>query len=416
MNNQMFHPAGKRKYHKGLGISAMTLAAFLLLAGCNRSQPGAPLTTSNPETAANPSAAEVTKRDIIEQIPLDGQLIVPPPARASVAEPFKSPVERVYKSVGDYVKRGEAIVELSIPSAEAYREQARINLQQAQSEYANAKSAWNPRLASARQAVKEADNQVKQARALAQAADSDTGTLTEAADVNAEPVPDLQSAIENRRLAQQELQQLQTDMREELQPYEIRIAEARSAHNQAKADDNAGLVKAPLTGVITALNAQPGQEPDGNQATPIAEIVNLDALQIHAPMAPNFASHVKEGMSVIATFDEVPGKEFKGRVKQITTRRNRQEYVAIITFTNTGYEVKPGYRPRVGITTGRKVTDEPAVPADAVDYENNEWSVQVRRNNEWVKVPVTPGVSDGKFTSIESGLQVGDTVLVTPGR
>lgn len=409
---------GKRKNYTGIRLCALLLTTGLALTGCNPSSPSnPPLTTANPDTAGNPSAAEVTKRDIIEQIPLSGQLVVPPPAQASVAEPFKSPVERIYKGVGDYVKRGEALVELGIPSAEAYREQTKISLQQAQAEYNAAQTTWNPRIASAKQALKEAETAVSQARKYARAAgDPDTGTLSGASEVDpAPPATDLQTALENRRVAEQELQQLRADMRVELQPYSASIAEARAALNQAKADDNAGLVKAPISGVITTLNAQPGQEPDGSKSTPIAVIVNLDAIQIHAPMAPNYASQVKEGMNVIATFDEVPGKEFNGRVKQITTRNNRQEYVAIITFTNTGYQVKPGYRPHIGITTGRKVEDEPAVPAEAVDYADNEWFVQVRRDEKWAKVPVTPGVSDGKFTSIKSGLSVGDTVLVTPG-
>jgi len=423
-HHEVVHHTGKRQTGRIAIFAHLTIAAIasVFFTGCNP-------TTSNPPTARSseasrsPQTAEVTRRDIVEQIPLHGNLVVPPPAQASVSEPFKSPVERVYKSVGDYVKRGEPIVELGIPSDEVYREQASINLKQAQADLQAAKSVWNPRIASAKQELAAAENLVKQARKVAQAertttttVDPETGTVVEASETTTVTTgPDLETAIEQRRQAEQTLAQLRAEMRQELLPYESRIAEARTAQRQARAADNAGLVKAPIAGVVTTLNAQPGNEVDGNQNTPVATVVNLDALQIHAPMAPNYASHVKEGMNVIATFDEVPGKEFKGRVKQITTRSNNREYVAIITFTNTGYDVKPGYHAHVGITTGREVEDKPAVPAEAVDYEDNKWFVQVRRNDKWEKVAVEPGVSDGKFTSIESGLKEGDTVLVTPG-
>jgi multidrug resistance efflux pump len=414
-NDLIFHHT--RKQSKGAGVCMCFIATFAitLLSGCN-SPGGNPPTAQSTETSRLPQTAEVTKRDITEQIPVDGNLVVPPPAQASVSEPFKSPVERVYKGVGDYVKRGEPIVELDIPTTEAYREQASLNLQQALAEYKSAKSVWDPRLSSAKIALQTAENTVIQAKKAQKATtvDPDTGAMIPASEVET-TAPDLTQAMEQRKQAEQELAQIRTEMRQELEPYNSRIAEARAALKQARANDNAGLIKSPIEGVLTTLNAQPGQEVDGNQSTPIAVVVNLDGLQIHAPMAPNYASHVKENMEAVVTFDEVPGKEFRGRVKQITTRNNGQEYVAILTFSNTGYEVKPGYHPHVGFRTGRHVENQPAVPAEAVDYENKQWFVQVRRNETWEKVTVTPGVSDGKFTSIEAGVKPGDIVLVTPG-
>lgn len=410
------------RLHSARFAGRIVLATSLsyVFSGCNpTTNSGNPPTAQSSEASRSPQTAEVTKRDIIEQIPLNANLIVPPPAQASVSEPFKSPVERVYKSVGEYVKRGEPIVELGIPSDEVYREQAAINLKQAQSEYASAKSVWNPRIEAAKQALAEAESAVKQAKKVAQSShttttDPETGTVVEASESSTSSV-DMQAAVEQRRQAEQALAQVRAEMQQELAPFDSRIAEARAAQRQARATDNAGLVKAPISGVVTTLNAQPGQEVDGNQSTPVATIVNLDALQIHASMPPNYASHVKEGMNVIATFDEVPGKEFKGRVKQLTTRNSNQEYIAIITFTNKGYDVKPGYHAHAGVTTGRSVKDQLAVPAEAVDYENKKWFVQVRKDDKWVKTAVTPGVSDGKFTSIESGIKENDTVLVTPG-
>lgn len=417
-HKDLFEDRQRLQRRTGFAGCLLAVAAVVSLTGCNPAgPPGNPPTASAPEASRSPQTAEVTKRDIIEQIPLQGQLIVPPPAQASIAEPFKSRVERVYESVGEYVNRGEPIVELEIPSAEAYREQAKINLDQALADHKSAQSLWNPRLASAKQTLQAAENAVKQARRaqqMANAADDSAAPeqLSPASDVSS--APDLQEAIEQRRAAEQELLQLRAEMGQELEPYTSRIAEARAALNQARLNDNAGLIKSPIAGVIMTLNAQPGQEVDGNQTTPVATVVNLDALQVHSPMAPNYASHVKEGMQALLTFDETPGKEFKGRVKQLTTRSGGQEYVAILTFTNSDYLVKPGYRPHVGVKTGRSVKDAPAVPAEAVDYEDKQWFVQVRRNDNWEKVSVTPGVSDGKFTSIESGVKEGDVVLVTP--
>jgi multidrug efflux pump subunit AcrA (membrane-fusion protein) len=96
---------------------ALALAALLAIAAL-----GARLyTDTRPETAV------VTRRDIVVTLPLDGTVVAPPTARADIAAPYRAPVAQVDVSVGQRVKAGDVLLELSNPTAQAAYEQAHVN-------------------------------------------------------------------------------------------------------------------------------------------------------------------------------------------------------------------------------------------------------------------------------------------------
>src|SRR5579871_5592057 len=82
--------------------------------------------------ATRPRPAIVTRRDIVGQIPLTGQILVPPSARADVPTPFRARVDRVAATVGERVRRGDVLVQLAVPDAQAYRDQTRAALRAAE--------------------------------------------------------------------------------------------------------------------------------------------------------------------------------------------------------------------------------------------------------------------------------------------
>ena len=78
--------------------------------------------------STRPWTPAVARRDILASLPLRGKVVAPPVARADVMAPYRAPVARVYASVGDRVRRGDVLVELSHPTAQAAYEQARAEL------------------------------------------------------------------------------------------------------------------------------------------------------------------------------------------------------------------------------------------------------------------------------------------------
>jgi multidrug efflux pump subunit AcrA (membrane-fusion protein) len=401
--------AGRARALLAAGSAGLALAALTALAGC--SQNGS-VNAAN-RAASQPQPATVTRRDIVGQIPLTGEIVTPPSARADVLPPFHTAVEKVNKTVGDAVSKGDVLVQLSLPSAEQYHEQTKATLQQAETDYANAKNQYQAAVTAARKQLDAAQAAAKAAQQNSTTTYQPDGTVTTTTAPSAPSTPP--AASSDVAAAQAELRQAQADYAANMLPYKQRLEEARAANAQARATEKQGYVRSPITGTVLALNAQPGKVVGEDAKQPIATVVDLSAIQVQSPMDANQASFVKKDMDVKLTFDEIPGKTFTGQVHQITTNPDTKQYVAVIQFANTDAQVKPGMHPRVGVLTGQKAEDALSVPAAAVDRSSDgKWTVQVQRNGKWETVPVEVGITDGQFTQIKSGVNEGDTVKVTP--
>jgi multidrug efflux pump subunit AcrA (membrane-fusion protein) len=268
-------------------------------------------------------------------------------------------------------------------------------------------------------------------------------------------VPDLGQATAARVAAEQALDEAIAVREAALLPLRQRLQAARVAFAETERSRKTALVRAPISGTVLALNTRPGQEVsppqeadsdaasgsgNENAAAPapplLATIVDLERLQVHAPISSNQTGAVKPGQPATLTFEALRGQTFAGRVRQITTdpavaarggagallkgRRATPRQIAIIGFENTQGLVKPDTaRARVAITVGEE-RNALAVPADAVDRDQTGRPiVKVLRGGQWTPVVVEPGLSDGRYTAIRSSsgsgdLREGETIQVTP--
>ncbi len=399
------------KYHmrslrRTLGLP-IVLASLVLAAGCNTSNPPMNPTTGTVAPAA-PQPATVTQRDIVGQVVLTGQIVVPPAARADLNPPFRATVNKVDKNVGAEVGRGDLLVELAMPSAEAYHEQTKQAVKDAQTAYDSAKLQNQPAVDAAQKALDAARAGVKTANTAAA-----TGGVAPADATSGAPASDTSQAVTDRAAAEQNLPQAKADMASQLLPYKQQLEEARQANLQARASEKQGNLRSPIGGTVTALNAQPGKEVSPDVRTPVATVIDLNALQVQSTMTPQQAGYVKPRMRVTLTFDEIPDKTFEGKVFRMTSQPNNTSYVAIISFENTGDKVRPGMKPHAAIKTGKEVKGALAIPVAAVRVDSTgKPTVSVMRDGKWQAVTVQPGISDGQFIEIKSELKSGETVQV----
>jgi HlyD family secretion protein len=367
-------------------------------------------------TETRPEMATVTRRDIIVTLPLEGTVVAPPTARADVMAPYRAPVARVYVSVGQRVRAGEVLLELSNPSAQAAYEQARQELKAAEAAYESARRRYSAAVLTAEkrlEAARAAEKQAREAAAVSvQAEPPGVGVTVQ------EPAARLAEATQARIAAEQALLQAQAEMAEALAPYKQRLQAAQEAFREAQAGRKMAMIRSPIDGTVLALNARPGVEIGEDRETPVATIVDLNKLQVHAPLDPDEANSIRPGTPVTLTFQELPGQQFEGTVTRITTEPPRplggQRYVAIIEFQNTQGLVKPDMKATVSVRVA-EARNVLAVPSSAVDRDKSGRPVvEVLRNGRWQRVVVEPGLSDGRYTAIRSGLNPGETVKVTP--
>jgi macrolide-specific efflux system membrane fusion protein len=365
-------------------------------------------------SSTRPETAAVARRDIVVILPLEGKVVAPPLARADIAAPYAAPVERVYASVGDRVKQGDVLVELSHPSAQAAYEQARREVEAAEAAYTEASRQASGSLDAARKELDAARAAERQARQAAAAPPAEEGTVT-----ITEPAPELADATARRIAAEQAVLQAEADRAATLAPYRQRLEAARQALRDAQSGRKQAMIRSPLDGTVLALNARPGQELAADGKTPVATVVDLSELQVHAPMSADEADGVKPGATAWLQFGPLAGERFEGTVTRITTETGGvlgagRRYVALIEFKNEQGQVKPDMDASVSVRLGQ-AEDVPAVPTDAIDRdEAGRPVVAVLRGGRWQEVVVDPGLSDGRYTAIRSGLKEGETIKVTP--
>jgi RND family efflux transporter MFP subunit len=368
--------------------------------------------------ASRPQPAAVVRRDIIAQAALNGPVVAPPDEQANVLAPFQAPVDEVLTTVGANVNRGDVLVKLSYPSAEAAYQQARQNVRTAETAYANAQRQYGAEVAAARRALAQAQAAEKRARETTAAAPP---AGAEPGDVVPPPVPapsgaDLEAATQARIEAEQELAAAQYRLDAALVPYKQQLEVAREVFQQAQSGAKQAQVKSPINGTVLALNARPGEMVGKDPKVPIATIVDLDELQVHAEMPAEYATYVKKGMPVTLTVAEVPNEQFEGVVDSVVTqpkRGNKLQYLAIVDVENEKGLIKPGMKAQAGVKLG-EAHDVLVVPSGAIRQDSSGRPVvHVLRGGQWQPVVVEVGLSDGQYTEIKGNtLKEGETVQV----
>ncbi len=379
-------------------ISALVLlstAALLscLLTGCGKSE----------------AEAVVTRRTVTAYTTLDGEAAAPAAAEASILPPYRAPVDKVLVTIGQNVKEGDVLMQLSAPSSVAYYQNARVRVQQARQSLARAQARYGAQLRAARRDLEQARAQERAVRASLKAAQSGAAVTVTGAD--------LDDAIARRQAAEQAVIDAEAVMETALVPYQRYLANAQQELLDAQAGVKAASIRTPITGTVLSIDAKPGDEVDPDNKKPVARVVNLDALQVYAAVDDRHIRHLKPGSPATISFSDVPGESFSGSLRNIYSKQagflRGVEHTAVFDFTNREGMAKPGMKALVRVKVG-EARDALVVPSSAVTEEGGNKIVKLKEGGRWRSRVVETGISDGKYTVIRSGLKEGDVVKAKP--
>jgi RND family efflux transporter MFP subunit len=208
---------------------------------------------------------------------------------------------------------------------------------------------------------------------------------------------------------------------------------ASSAVSQAKTNADERTVTAPVSGVITVLNAQNGQSLTGNNSNSsgssaasagstsnsAVEISNLSTLYAQAQINEIDLVNVKVGQPAAVTFDAVPDVVASGTVASIAptgiSSSGVVSYNVNISLINPDPRLRPTMSCTVVITTATH-PDALVIPSSAVRSNSATQQKYVLVGNTTTgaisQVDVKTGVVVGTQTEILSGLTAGQTVLI----
>lgn len=173
-------------------------------------------------------------------------------------------------------------------------------------------------------------------------------------------------------------------------------------------------VTAPISGVITAMEAQKGSA--ASQYAPLCVIESLSKVDVRVSLSRYDLERVKAGQSAVVTS---LGKEYAAHVSKVdavatteTTQSGVSTFVsAVISIDNPDDNLTLGIEAEVSISTGRK-DDVLTVPISAVNNDVDGAFCYVVENGVAVRKTVEVGISSDIDVEILDGLAEGDELIL----
>lgn len=220
---------------------------------------------------------------------------------------------------------------------------------------------------------------------------------------------------------------------------------ARAQHDKDKANLSYTVIRSPVSGVVVARSVDIGQTVAASFQTPtlfqIAQ--DLSNMQIDTSFPEADIGNVKVGMDARFSVDAFPGRNFKGKVRQVrlnpSTQQNVVTYNVVISVDNPDQVLMPGMTAYVSIGVAQRSevlqvpnaalrfkpteilspTDKQRVDKASVDgksvkrkKDGNSGTVYLIDGEVLKPVAIVLGISDNRNTEVVSGeLKPGDKVI-----
>lgn len=174
-------------------------------------------------------------------------------------------------------------------------------------------------------------------------------------------------------------------------------------------------ILAPISGVVLDVGTGPGElQRSLDNATPIANIANIDSVWVVGDLYPRDQAAVRVGQPVSITVTGYPGLVLHGAVQNIS------DAVDPVTLTlkvrvvlpNPGYRLKPDMYANMTLTT--RTRDAIVVPSTAIIRNGSEVFTFVETApGKYERRDVTLGGTHADNDEITQGLHDGDKVVTT---
>ena len=230
--------------------------------------------------------------------------------------------------------------------------------------------------------------------------------------------------VENARLNLQRNQQLferGIAAGKEVEDAKTQMASAQAAVDQATAalstaDRNIerAQVRSPIAGQVVKRMVSVGEQVDGTAAQPIAEIANLDRVELAASVPSEQLSRIKVGQPVSVETDAYAGRTFAGSVLAIAPAVDPTTNAALVRMriANADRLLRIGMFAQARV----QIDEHPnalVVPPPALVRDQRGTAVYVLSGDTVQRTPVKVGLEQPDAVEILSGVEDGQTVLVS---
>jgi RND family efflux transporter MFP subunit len=192
------------------------------------------------------------------------------------------------------------------------------------------------------------------------------------------------------------------------------LTEAKLALDSAKADLDATELVAPISGVITSISLNIGDEAGTSS---VVTISNTDQpYMIDASLDETDWDKAKVGFAVTVTFDLLTDENYSGRIVQVYPTLDDSSGTSMVRILvrldeSTSVGLPTGSTASVDVEGGEAL-GAVLVPLSALkETESGTYVVYIMKNGKATEQQIEIGLQDILYAEITSGLQKGDVVL-----
>lgn len=287
-------------------------------------------------------------------------------------------IEKRYVDIGDRVKKGDLLAEITAPELDQQIAQAQATLAQNQAALQQAEASREL----AETTNSRDSNLVKQGWLTAQQGDNDRLTLR---------AQQAAVGVAQSNITAQEAQ--------------IRVLQQEKAYQR---------VVAPFDGVITQRNVDNGSLVQAG-STFMFTLMHSNVIRTEVFVPQDEAFGVAPGIDAEISVPEIPDRTFPGKVTRIATalQPGSRTLLTEIDVPNPDGALNPGIYCTVELSIPRK-TPSMSIPADALVFDQSGLHVAVVRNGIVHLQKVSIARDFGTSIEVREGVRPGDQVVLNP--
>ncbi|MDO4450423.1 MAG: efflux RND transporter periplasmic adaptor subunit [Moraxella sp.] len=364
--------------------------------------------------------AEVVMGDIENTVMASGK--VKAIQSVDVGAEVSGRIVKLYVDVGDEVKKGDIIAQISqvekqntVSNAGANLAQAQANLESSLGSIASSEATLNARIAELKKAQQALDR---------------LESLIAIDAISRQDYDDAKIAVEvakaNVDIAKTNLANAKNDVanaRATITSQKAGINKAQNDLSTASEDLNKTTIVAPMDGTVVSVTQKEGTTVNANQSAPtIVTLADLSSVRIKAQISEADVVNVKAGLparfNIIGNtsqqFDAVltgvePAPE---NISTTSSTDSAVYYIGYLDVDNAERKFRIDMTAQVNIITDA-VKDVLTIPSSALKNENGKYSVRVVGKDGIAKpVEVQIGLNNRVNVEIKSGLNVGDKIVI----
>ena len=349
--------------------------------------------------------AEVIDGKFMEYVDVEG--LVQPILTIKVNTTESGSVARIVNEEGSMLKQGDTILVLSNPELMREIEDERDNWENQRYSYKEREIEMEQKSLSLKQQTLQAQYEMNRLQ-------KNFGLEKEEYEMGIKSKAQLEVALEeyNYNLQKTALQMeslshdsVMTVVRKELLRNEMERGQKKYLRSMERMD---GLVvRAPIDGQLSYVNATPGQQVASNQN--IAEIKVLDQFKIHTQLSEYYIDRISTGLPATINYQ---GKRYPLKITKVVPEVKDRMFDVDLVFTGEMPDnVRVGKSFRVQIELGQP--EEAMVMPRGNFYQatGGQWIFKVN-GDKAVKVPLSIGRQNPQQYEVTSGLKPGDLVII----